>query len=485
MSTAKKRAGRLERKPTPLTDRELQGLKATGHRYELMDRGTGATKGLGVRVGEGGQVTFFLQKRFPGTPIKAEARYPHPTRRVLGTYPAMSLAEARKKAQAWDELIKQGIDPGQDEKRKRQEDQRRRSNTFAALLEDFIVQKLGKREVDGRTVYAERRGAEVERDIRREFLPVWGDWPISEVTARDVRDVVVAIKNRGAPYQAHNVLGHAKRIFGWAVDQHVYGLEVSPCDRLKPRAIVGEKKARQRVLSDDEIRAFWRAASRMPYPYGPAARMLLLTGQRHREVAEARRSEFHPELLSLIRKHDAEPVSWQNVSADWKLWSVGAERFKSDAPHMVPLPNDVCSLIASLPQFRGPYLFSTTAGQKPTVISDKEKNRLDARMLRTLKAMARLRGDDPKAVEMKPWVIHDLRRTLRTQLSALRVQDHVAEMVIGHGRKGLQRVYDQHRYLNEMREALELWAARLRSVVEPATAPPNVVHIAEKWVEMH
>jgi hypothetical protein len=60
-------------------------------------------------------------------------------------------------------------------------------------------------------------------------------------------------------------------------------------------------------------------------------------------------------------------------------------------------------------------------------------------------------------------------------LAALRIPDHVAEMVIGHGRKGLQRVYDQHRYISEMREALALWAGRLRSIVEPA--PANVIAI--------
>jgi integrase len=90
--------------------------------------------------------------------------------------------------------------------------------------------------------------------------------------------------------------------------------------------------------------------------------------------------------------------------------------------------------------------------------------------------MARMRGDDPSRVELKPWVIHDLRRTLRTHLSALRIPDHIAEMVIGHGRQGLQRVYDQHRYLNEMREALAMWAARQRSMVEPP--PGNVVDLA-------
>jgi integrase len=235
----------------------------------------------------------------------------------------------------------------------------------------------------------------------------------------------------------------------------VYGLESSPCDRIKPKALIGAKKPRQRILDADELKAFWRATSRMPYPYGPTLRMLLLTGGRHREVADAR---------------------WSEIDVAEKLWAIGAERFKSDAEHMVPLSDDVCALLAKLLRFKkGDHLFSTSFGAKPTVISDKVKAKLDARMLRTIKGMARIRGEDPNGVELKPWVIHDLRRTLRTHLSALRIPDHIAEMVIGHGRQGLQRVYDQHRYLNEMREALTLWAARLRSIVEPP--PANVVAI--------
>jgi hypothetical protein len=86
-------------------------------------------------------------------------------------------------------------------------------------------------------------------------------------------------------------------------------------------------------------------------------------------------------------------------------------------------------------------------------------------MLRYLKAQARLRGDDPAAVTLAPWVVHDLRRTVRTRLAGLEVNDTVAEAVLGHGRRGLQRVYDQHGYEPQMRRALEAWAAALRRVV--------------------
>ena len=74
---------------------------------------------------------------------------------------------------------------------------------------------------------------------------------------------------------------------------------------------------------------------------------------------------------------------------------------------------------------------------------------------------------------LPPFVNHDIRRTVRTRLSGLRIPDTISERVIGHGAKGLARVYDQHKYLDEMREALEAWEAKLRSIVIPP--PSNVV----------
>jgi integrase len=126
--------------------------------------------------------------------------------------------------------------------------------------------------------------------------------------------------------------------------------------------------------------------------------------------------------------------------------------------------SDAVALLDWLPHFRkGPYLFSTTFGEKPVNGFSKAKARLDEFMLEELGPGP---GDQP--TELAPFVIHDLRRTVRTRLSSLRVPDIVAKMVIGHCRRGLARVYDQHRFVDEMREAIELWAARLRSIVVPA-----------------
>jgi integrase len=75
-------------------------------------------------------------------------------------------------------------------------------------------------------------------------------------------------------------------------------------------------------------------------------------------------------------------------------------------------------------------------------------------------------------------VFHDFRRTVRTALSGLPVPDNVAELVIAHAKPGLHKVYDQHAYRDEKRRALDLWASKLLSIVEPKTSGDNVVFLS-------
>src|SRR5580704_778058 len=214
---------------TSLTDRKIKSFKPRTKPYDEPD---GEVPGLAVRVMPSGTRTFVLIARFPPRP--------HPTRRALGSYieksklaigqeptvddvlalDALTLAEARLKAQAWRGLIKRHIDPSIEAERRVRAEMRRQENTFAAVAEAFIADKLP----------GERKGKEVERDIRKEFLPLWGTHPITDITSLDVRAIIRAVKDRGAPYQAHNLLGTAKRLFNWAIDQQVFGLEASPCE---------------------------------------------------------------------------------------------------------------------------------------------------------------------------------------------------------------------------------------------------------------
>ena len=199
------------------------------------------------------------------------------------------------------------------------------------------------------------------------------------------------------------------------------------------------------MLDDDELRAFWAAAERMGYPYGPAFRLLLLTGCRKSEIGAA---------------------SWREIDLDKALLTIPPERFKSDATHILPLSADALAIIADLPRWKeGNFIFSTRGGTIPIDGWSKAKARLDQLMSEEL------------GREVEPYVTHDIRRSVRTRLSSL-VPSEIAERVIGHTLKGLHKVYDQHSYLDEKRHALELWAAKLRSIVEPP--PDNVLQMPTK-----
>lgn len=355
----------------------------------------------------------------------------------------ISLEDARRKAAKWHSLLAQGIDPRVDEERLRLAERRRAENSFEAVAEEFIrLAVIGPKPDKPK----QRKGPVVARELRREFITRWGKRPIDSITAHDVVAVLDEAVARGAPYQAHNLLGHVRRLFNWAIARGVYGIDRSPCDRMKPADVIGRKAVRARTLTDEELRGLWAATERMGYPFGPLFQLLALTGQRKSEVANARWSEF-------------------DLKA--KVWTIPPELMKGDHPHVVPLAQGPLDILEALPRFnKGDHLFSTTFGQKPVSGFAKAKARLDRLMAEEL-------GKGPT-----PFVIHDIRRTVRTRLSALPVPDLVRELVIAHTKPGLHKVYDQHAYLNEKRHALELWAERLRDIV--SLPPENVVALRVK-----
>jgi hypothetical protein len=423
-------------------------------------------------------LSFILYTRFPDA---TGAINKGASRRTLGAYieppeiepekeltaeellllETLTLAEARVKANEWLRMIARGIDPVTDAARRKRAKIELRKNTFEFVLEAFNAEKLAM----------ERKGAEVYRDIRNNFLPEWKEKPVTDLTELDVLAVINA-KKKTAPAHARNLLGASRRFFEWAMEQRVYGITANPCQNLKPTKIIGRKKKRQRTLENDELFALWRATERMPYPAGPVYRLLMFTALRLNEATDASWSEFNPAVVRALRQRKKhERIDWTKFPADQLQWIIPAERMKGDddeaRPHLVPLTPDILQVLETLPLFKkGDHLFSTTAGAVPSWIGDKIKKQIDARMLRTLKALARRRSDDPAKVELAHWVNHDIRRTVRSHLSRLRVTEEAREAVLAHARPGIKSTYDVYDYADEKREALELWAARLRSIVE-------------------
>src|SRR5271154_4471051 len=272
-----------------LTDRFINSRKnaPTGKRDSYPDA---IVPGLALRITDRGHKSFVLVSRYPSNPV-------HPTRRAVGDVGAITLEQARQKARAWLELIGRGIDPRIEEARQRAEAQRRQLNTFAAVAAKFL-----ERHASGL-----RKSAEAKRIIEAEFVSRWGSRPITDIMPEEAAAAIRAIVKRGAPYQAHNAFGYLRRLFNWAIGTHQFGVERSPVERLKPADLIGKREGRERVLNDAELTAVWQAGDAMGSPYGPVCRLLILTGQREREGADA---------------------SWSEIDLSKRLWTIPAGRMK-------------------------------------------------------------------------------------------------------------------------------------------------------------
>jgi integrase len=384
-----------------LTDKAIRALKPGERRYQVADT---EVTGLALRVSRS-KKTWVLIGRFGR----------HPTRRKLGEYPDMSLTKARDEARRWRTALSEGKIPAVEHAR---EVRRRREHTFASVCDDYFA------DIKRRGL---RRAESVESEMRRELVARWGTRGLCDIDRADVLAVIDETMER-SQWQAHHVFSYASRLFNWALERDVYALERSPCDRLRPAKIIGTKEPRTRILSDIELRALWAICPQLDYPIGPLVRLLMLSGQRRSEVAEAR---------------------WSEITGD--VWTISHERMKAKSAHVVPLVPEAVALLAELPRFNGgDYVFSSFHGKSPVNGFTKAKIRIDELMPRVNAG----------------WVLHDIRRTMRTHLSALPgVSDLVRELVIGHTKPGLHKVYDQYAYLDEKRLALTLWTERLRRIV--------------------
>jgi integrase len=216
----------------------------------------------------------------------------------------------------------------------------------------------------------------------------------------------------------------------------------------------------------------------MKYPYGPFYKLLMLTGQRLLEIGHAEWREIinlEGEWTDVARKDGKAP-----------LLLISAGRMKGEdgerQSHSVPLAPVAAEILRSLPKHSGWRWVFAFSKNGPVNGWSKAKAELDRRMQLALRAYARMQGNkDWRGVELAPFVNHDVRRTVRTRLSSLRVPQTVAEQVIAHTQTGIVGVYDVHRYDAEKGEALALWEDRLLSIVG-RPRPDNVVALKTKRV---
>ncbi len=435
---------RTKPKPQRFTDPYLRSLKPRAARYEIIEPGK---TGLTVRVAVSGAKTLSCLYRFGGTAKRltlgiyrdnsvADLASSLPTNPRGIAY--LTLADARVRLAEAQRKRSGGVDPSPEAVRRHRAE--RKAKTVDELADAYLAKWASQKRASS--------AAADTRILNRDIRPAWGRRLVSTIDRRDVVGLLNGIVDRGAPVGANRTRSLLRKMFQWAVRQGI--IESSPAAETDRPG--GKETPRERVLSDSEVAEIWRASEKMPAPYGPLVRFMLMTGQRRGECAGLARAEL--DLSS-------------------KLWTLPASRTKNGLAHEVPLAPLTLDIIKGLPK-DGEHLFRAEVTGKDRGITgfQRAKDRLDALILNARRETIEQAGGDPaEAVPMAAWRLHDIRRTMRTNLSRLRLDPEICERVIGHLPAGVRKVYDVHGYREEKREVLTAWAVRIKRIItaRPAT----------------
>ena len=410
-----------------LTTKSIEALKPdTAKRLEIPDP---ALVGLYLVVQPSGAKSWALRYRYAGKPKKL----------TLGRWPILGLAEARTAASEAIEEVEGGTDPSAKKKATkaaRLEAQLSERDKVKTLIEQF----------DKRHLANLRSRNTVKRELDRHVVTEWGEKDIHDITKRDVIDLLDGIADSGRIITANRVRAYLNKFLNWCVERDI--LATSPAIGVKPAA---KESSRDRVLSDDEIRWLWQACETAGQPWGPLAKVLLLTGQRLGEVVGMRDAEINGDL-----------------------WHLSAERTKNGRAHDVPLSESVQDVLAGMERIEGRAgLYHTTNGRTP--VSGFHKGRMH--LAEHMAAATEKEADEP--VEVRHWTFHDLRRTCATGMARLGIPVRVTEAVLNHVSGtggGIVGVYQRHDYADEKRQALEAWGRYVLALVEGKI--DNVVQLA-------
>ena len=383
-------------------------------RAEYWDKSVSADASLpgsfGLRVTPNGAMTWVLMYRVddPTNPKRKKQR-----RMTIGGYPAYSLSAAREHAREMLKLAGQGIDPVDAKAEKKVAVANEQTVGGAVAL---FIERHARRHNRPSTA------KEVERVFNVYVLPRWSRRPLSSITPADVDNLLEDRIAAGHGYMANRLLAHVRKFFNWCIERR--WLAASPAAGLKSPA---KEQARDRVLSKDEIVEFWSGCDELGWPFGPALKLLLLTGQRRDEVAR---------------------MQWSHLDLEEGLWTLPKQETKADRQHEVPLSPMALEIIKAVPR-NGDFVFTTT-GRTPISGFSKIKVRLDG--LSSLTA----------------WRLHDLRRTAASSMAEIGIAPHVIEKVLNHATgqiSGVAAVYNRHAYRREKSDALNAWSRALGEII--------------------
>lgn len=375
--------------------------------------------GLGVRVSALGKLTF--QMRY---------RYDRKLQRLdIGSYPKMTLKEARAENERLRKELEQGHNPKIVRKLEKQ-----------ALINADTLESIFRQWYESYCTKNKKMHHEIRRSFELYVLPVVGDLPAEKITLHQWLAILEGHAEK-RPAIAERILINSKQMLKWAVKRQLIPLNVLTEINAKEDLQI-RKVANSRSLSDEEIRLVWLATdeSRMAAKNKLYLKLCLVLACRNGELRLSKKEHFDLES---------------------KVWTVPPENHKlgksSNKPLLRPIIPAVEGLIEEALELsgKGDYLFNNNGTNDP--MGQSAPLQLPYNIMQWLR-----RHED---YEMEHWSVHDLRRTARTNFSSL-TEPHIAEIMLGHRLPSSWQVYDHYDYLPEQEKAYQAWWDRLMGIVE-------------------
>lgn len=386
--------------------------------------------GFFVRVSQHGRKSF-------GVMYRVGNRF---RRLTIGTYPLLSLADARTAAVKALRDAELGQDPATEKQDVRV------APTFQAVAREYLEKHAKPKK---------KSWKEDERIINRYLLPEFGKQHAAEISRRAIREYLERKAAANAPIMANRIRILMRKIFNWAIAADI--LENNPVTLVPAPAKTNQ---RDRVLTEDELKRVW-------YALDEDVRNSSQTQYKNKKLS-AGISKLR--ILTAQRGGEVMSMEWSELDIDSGWWTIPAEKAKNKFSHRVPLSPAAIKLI---------YEMKDLVGVTSSRFVFPSPKSADAHINNPQKALQRIQ----KATGID-FVGHDFRRTAASLMTGMGIPRLTVSKILNHAEAGITSIYDRHSYDTEKREALEVWANRLEKIVsedqKSASAHnPESCHVAE------
>lgn len=392
-----------------LTDMQIRSWIKSGERFE----GRADGDGLYLRFRQADKTPFW---RFRYK-LSGKSRT-----MLIGSYSDFPLSKAREIARELSARVALGYDVAAEKQQRKADAMAKIDAEKNAINVSALAAEYYTRQIEPNYKHPDLFRSSLQKNI----VALIGKMIVEDVRPRHIDSILQDVLQRGSPTVANDVLRMLKRLFDYAVVRGM--IEVNPAISFGSKDAGGKEQGRKRALSRDELIQFFKAL------------------RRGRGISRENELTFKIILALGVRKMELCAAEWAEFDLKNAVWRLPGIRAKNGDDIDIPLAAPVIEWIMEIRLFAGDSRWLIPARRARTT-AHVSRATLNMVMPAVLKEMP----------DVEPFSIHDLRRTMRTQMAALGIDPVIAERCLNHKIPGVEGIYNRHQYFDERKAALAQW----------------------------